>query len=119
MEKTKEKQCEICGEVKPLPEFSKSYRNRCKQCVAEATRRNRANTKAFFRLTAQQQKEELSNGRYFPHPRYELTKIALQGIMAHAEINGMDSRQLAEMAVDIADETLRALSITPVEFENE
>ena len=32
------KKCEICGKVKPIEEFSKSYRNRCKQCVAEQTR---------------------------------------------------------------------------------
>jgi len=119
MEIIKEKKCEVCGVVKPLSQFSKSYRNRCKQCVAEAARSNRANTKPFFKLTAQQQAEELRNGHYIPNPRYELTKIALQGIMAHAEINGMDTRQIAEMAVDIADETLRTLSIPNVEFENQ
>lgn len=32
------KKCEICGDIKPIEEFSKSYRNRCKQCVAEQTR---------------------------------------------------------------------------------
>lgn len=36
------KKCEICGEIKPIEEFSKSYRNRCKQCVAEQTRSMRA-----------------------------------------------------------------------------
>lgn len=35
------KQCEICGETKPQSEFSKSYRNRCRACVAEQTRNNR------------------------------------------------------------------------------
>ena len=35
------KRCEICGEVKPLSEFSKSYKNRCKKCVAEETRSKR------------------------------------------------------------------------------
>lgn len=49
---------------------------------------------------------------------YELTKIALQGIMAHANIEGMNTLEVAAMAVDIADETLRALSIMDVEFEN-
>lgn len=32
------KRCEICGEAKPLSEFSKSYKNRCKKCVSEETR---------------------------------------------------------------------------------
>lgn len=41
-ETSKTKRCEICGEIKPIEEFSKSYRNRCKQCVAEQTRSMRA-----------------------------------------------------------------------------
>lgn len=40
------KLCEICGEEKPLSEFSKSYRNRCRACVAEQTRDKRQ-TKAI------------------------------------------------------------------------
>lgn len=113
MDKTKEKKCEVCGEVKPLSQFSKSYRNRCKQCVAEATRQKRAEDKAFWEDVAKQQQEQRAASL-----RHELTKIALQGIMAHSEIEGMNTREVAEMAVDIADETLRALSITKVEFEN-
>ncbi len=37
------KVCESCGVEKPASEFSKSYRNRCKECVAEQTRAKRAN----------------------------------------------------------------------------
>lgn len=32
------KRCEVCGEEKPLSEFSKSYKHRCKKCVAEETK---------------------------------------------------------------------------------
>lgn len=35
------KKCEVCGEIKPQSEFSKSYRNRCRSCVAEQTRNAR------------------------------------------------------------------------------
>lgn len=35
------KTCEICGQDKPQSEFSKSYRNRCRACVAEQTRNAR------------------------------------------------------------------------------
>lgn len=35
------KKCEICGEIKYIGEFSKSYRNRCKKCVAEQERNMR------------------------------------------------------------------------------
>lgn len=32
------KKCEVCGETKPVGEFSKSYPRRCKECVARHTR---------------------------------------------------------------------------------
>lgn len=32
------KKCEVCGELKPHAEFSKSYKKRCKPCVAEQAR---------------------------------------------------------------------------------
>lgn len=40
------KKCEICGEIKFIGDFSKSYKNRCKSCVAEHTRSIRALQKA-------------------------------------------------------------------------
>ena len=39
------KKCEICGRNIPLSDFSKSYRNRCRECVAKMTRVKRANAK--------------------------------------------------------------------------
>lgn len=35
------RKCEVCGEIKPVADFSKSYRNRCKPCVAEMRRNDR------------------------------------------------------------------------------
>lgn len=35
------RKCEICGKTKPQNEFSKSYKNRCKTCVADLTREKR------------------------------------------------------------------------------
>lgn len=111
MDKTKK--CEICGEVKPLSQFSKSYRSRCKCCVAKAARQRRAENKAFWDEVAQMQQEQRAGAAQ----RYELTKIALQGLMAHVEIEGMNTRDIAETAVDIADETLRILSTPKVETQ--
>lgn len=34
--------CEICGRELPISDFSKSYRNRCRECVAKLTREKRA-----------------------------------------------------------------------------
>lgn len=36
------KKCEICGRELPVSDFSKSYRNRCRECVAKLTREKRA-----------------------------------------------------------------------------
>lgn len=44
MEQTKT--CKICKKEKPVSEFSKSYSGRCKSCVAEQERENRARQKA-------------------------------------------------------------------------
>ena len=41
------KKCEICGQMKPQNEFSKSYKRRCKACVAEAARNDRKRFKEF------------------------------------------------------------------------
>lgn len=35
--------CEVCGQAKTSEEMSKSYKQRCKSCVAEMTRNNRQN----------------------------------------------------------------------------
>lgn len=34
-------QCEICGQMKTPQEMSKSYKHRCKECVARLTRIDR------------------------------------------------------------------------------
>lgn len=44
------KQCNECGQTKHISEFSKSYPNRCKACVAEHTRQVRAAQKLTARI---------------------------------------------------------------------
>ena len=41
MTELKTKKCEICGKSKPIADFSKSYKNRCKACVAAEARMHR------------------------------------------------------------------------------
>lgn len=41
MKNQETRKCEVCGEIKPVADFSKSYRNRCKPCVAEMRRKSR------------------------------------------------------------------------------
>ena len=38
------KTCEICGKTLPLSAFSKSYKGRCKECVAKLTKEKRNST---------------------------------------------------------------------------
>lgn len=40
------KKCDVCGRLLPESEFSKSYRNRCKECVAKQTKEKRDQAKA-------------------------------------------------------------------------
>lgn len=56
MEQTKK--CEICGEIKSASEFSKSYKHRCKECVAEQTRLARAGTEVVKEASRAVQKED-------------------------------------------------------------
>lgn len=35
------KTCDVCGQTLPLSAFSKSYKGRCKECVAKLTREKR------------------------------------------------------------------------------
>jgi hypothetical protein len=39
------RKCEICGCEKPISEFSKSYKHRCKACQAEVVRNKRKENK--------------------------------------------------------------------------
>ena len=56
MEQTKK--CEICGEIKSASEFSKSYKHRCKECVAEQTRLARAGAEVVKEASRAVQKED-------------------------------------------------------------
>lgn len=44
------KTCEICGKTLPLSAFSKSYKGRCKECVARLTKEKRNGTAATTSL---------------------------------------------------------------------
>ena len=39
------KVCEVCGEEKHISDFSKSYKHRCKKCVAQQTKEQRSQRK--------------------------------------------------------------------------
>lgn len=87
------KKCEICGEMKPLDEFSKSYKHRCKACVAEFRRHER---QLHSEMVQRKAKEALDNARIVPGaderticllaPRYVIAAHALQGMLSNPAI---------------------------------
>lgn len=52
MDYLKVKKCEVCGKTKHISEFSKSYKNRCKTCVAKYAREIRATEKLKAKIKA-------------------------------------------------------------------
>lgn len=105
------KKCTECGQTKHISEFSKSYPNRCKTCVAEHTRQMRAaeKLKAKVKATGEVIDVEPSgtmkiscgaylteDGRMMPgtalefekaidweQRRYEIAKAAMQGRLSN------------------------------------
>lgn len=72
------KRCETCGKTLPVSDFSKSYKNRCKQCVAEITKekRNSNTTLSHKRIDWEQR-------------RYEIAKAAMVGQLASPIVEGI------------------------------
>lgn len=120
MEKRK---CEICGEMKPQNEFSKSYKHRCKACVAEAARNERQRYKNQEReIREALSKEPIVPGieeptTYLPNPRYVIATHAMQGILAGDKflgfvINSMEgdlAKNIVHLSVKFADELMKKL----------
>lgn len=120
------KKCTECGQTKHISEFSKSYPNRCKTCVAEHTRQMRAaeKLKAKVKATGEVIDVEPSgtmlvscgsfitkDGRKIPgtalefekaidweQRRYELAKSAMQGYCIALGIND-DSETYDDIAI--------------------
>lgn len=63
------KRCEICGKTLPLSAFSKSYKGRCKKCVARLTKEKRNSTATTTHKTIDWEQR-----------RYEIAKHMLRAI---------------------------------------
>lgn len=64
MSKKKESQykvCEVCGEEKHISDFSKSYKHRCKKCVAQQTKEQRSQRKELAYKDNTQEIETTNN----------------------------------------------------------
>lgn len=103
--KDETKKCEMCGTVKPLSDFSKSYRNRCKSCVAEMTRNNRMIAKTISEIQPYSSKVE-----YVVSARFMLVQSAMVALIDKK--GGNRAGLIAIEAVEIADAVLTQMHKT-------
>ncbi len=78
-------QCEICGQWKEQQEMAKSYKHRCKECVARLTRIARKAAKQ----RAEHIKEQLEGTSYnltcLREDRLRVATAAMQGILSNEQ----------------------------------
>lgn len=79
MENENYKVCESCGRKLPESMFSKSYKNRCKECVAEQTRQRRATERTI------QGEQTVHPGMMSVQETKELAKTLFTQIIANGE----------------------------------
>lgn len=98
------RKCEVCGKIKRVCDFSKSYTNRCKKCVAEHTRQVRKEAKQSCEQICDTIKKDID----WEQRRYEVAKSAMVGLMAgHNAI--YDADKLASVAMTYADALIKEL----------
>lgn len=93
------KQCAQCGQTKPIEDFSKSYKNLCKACVAENARIQRHKEKIA------ESQARGANEAMYGH-RLTVATAALQGMLASGKYSTNSPKFLAEKSVEYADALL-------------
>lgn len=96
------KKCEICGEMVPQCNMSKSYKHRCKKCVADMTRANRH---------AEKQKQEVHDS--VPHT---LDPATPYGKPVCTEVPKMNDKEFDEI-IQLAIQTYGKEAQTQMLFE--
>ena len=118
------RKCSVCGKEKPVSEFSKSYPNRCKECVAENTRKVRKEAKegkmrtgsltVGLELSKEDVKQFIKDSideRAWEQRRYEIAKD-IYVRMLHDDTLGkgcLIAEASAHQAVDYADALITEL----------
>lgn len=96
------KRCEICGRTLPLSAFSKSYKGRCKKCVARLTKEKRNSTATTTHKTIDWEQR-----------RYEIAKAAMVGRLASPVVEGIDPNpsmpDVCKWSVKFADALINEL----------
>lgn len=105
---TQKRRCEICGEYKPLSEFSKSYPHRCKPCVAESVRLSR---KAKKTIPDIKPIPAINPQIDWDERRYEIAKEIMKGLASNPNEQMIDAemKTLARWSVGGADALIEEL----------
>lgn len=103
-------QCEICGQWKEQQEMAKSYKHRCKECVARLTRIDRKAAKQRAE-NLKQQLEGTGYTLFSPEDRRNerilIASFAMQGMIAN--------NRFYDALLDKSDHA-KALAVTSLKF---
>lgn len=102
--------CAQCGHEKPIEDFSKSYKNLCKACVAENERKKRLETKEIFSSARGLNAAEIAQPQFIPYPRFQAAMAAMQGILASGLYQTNSADFIAQKSVAYADALLNELN---------
>lgn len=113
------KKCEVCGKEKPADDFSKSYKNRCKGCVASMQRLNREmknlrngssyKNDEYKKLIEDHSKNEDNLLIDWEQRRFDLVK----SIVSALEVNSQSTIESdCDLAFQIADKIIKRLKNT-------
>ncbi|RXE71574.1 hypothetical protein [Xylanibacter muris] len=109
-------QCEICGQMKSQQEMSKSYKHRCKECVARLTRIERKAAKQKAEHLAEILEGtgyEVVSPAVVRNERLAVATAAMQGILSNDRLvnlvdryNGGIENGVVKFALSITDKLL-------------
>lgn len=102
------KKCEICGEIKPIDAFSKSYKNRCKDCVAKMTRLARKE-EAIKQMEVINDNLERAVDEYWRQVRVKAAISAMQAMYSNREFDNLSFERIAQKAANQADALIEEL----------
>lgn len=109
------KKCAQCGHEKPIEDFSKSYKNLCKSCVAERERLKRKINKVFgvsedMPNTPTMILDATDSPQFIPKPRFIASVAAMQGMLASGMYQTNHARFIAGKSVEYADALINELN---------
>ena len=106
--------CEVCGQEKPAEAFSKSYKNRCRDCVAEQARQKRQNKDTG---KGQPDGDDTPGTVLETQPDWELRRYALALSLFRESISiggWLSAKEAAADAVETATTFINAIKNSPL-----